>query len=268
MFHKSSFFHKIQYLVVERQSSLNQLEQCCQQMSDNLCGEDEESYDLEKLCDYVDHVRKTSMCICENIWEMFQHFKYKPHNRINLLDGKYYIKILARFDQDLRFLKQSLLRYYVPFSNDFDPLLIESAKPLRRYYAENKIVYNHHVDELFRLNASYLYRLLRAHQRMLSYYMLSKDYEINEQEKLFESREYQYQSPSHCSNNKLEKKHNPVLYRVKKPQTEIRTRKLPLIEKQDVPLIEKQDAPSIEKQEVKRRLLTENPPTLSAQPSM
>jgi hypothetical protein len=103
-------------------------------MRDIVDGKDEESYDLERVCDYVDHVRKTGMCICENVWEMFDYFKYKPQNKNTMLDGKYYITMLARLDSDLRFLKQSLLRYYIPFSNDFDPLLVESGKPLRRYY--------------------------------------------------------------------------------------------------------------------------------------
>jgi len=63
-------------------------------------------------------------------------------NKSSLSDGKYYIKIFTNFDKDWSFIKESILRYYIPFTNNFDPLLIEAAKPLKKMYSENKLVYN------------------------------------------------------------------------------------------------------------------------------
>lgn len=81
-------------------------------------------YDLESVCDLIDHVRKTSMYVSESVWEMFQYFRFKTINKNSLSEGKYYIKIFASFDKDWSFLKESILRYYIPFTNNFDPLLI------------------------------------------------------------------------------------------------------------------------------------------------
>lgn len=55
----------------------------------------------------------------------------------------------------------------MPFSAGFDPLFLELSQRLRKCYARESLVYDRNVEELINLNASYLYRLLRAHQRML-----------------------------------------------------------------------------------------------------
>jgi hypothetical protein len=108
---------------------------------------------------------------------MFEYFRFKTTNKSSLIESKYYIKIFSNFDNDWSFVKESILKYYIPFTSRFDPILIEAAKPLKKMYSENKLIYNQHIDELFRINPSYLYRLLRAHQKILGYYMLNKDLE-------------------------------------------------------------------------------------------
>jgi len=64
------------------------------------------------------------MYVSEGVWEMFEHFRFKTINKNSLSEGKHYIKIFASFDKDWSFLKESILRYYIPFTNNFDPLLI------------------------------------------------------------------------------------------------------------------------------------------------
>jgi hypothetical protein len=88
--------------------------------------------------------------------------------------GSYYLKIFKTFDKDLEFLKTSLLKYYMPFSMGFDPLFLEQARQIRKLYTERRIVYDKNVEELFNINASYLYRLLRAHQKMLDYISINQ----------------------------------------------------------------------------------------------
>ena len=117
------------------------------------------------------------MLISEHVWEMFECFRFNAGKRGEAALGRHYISLFQHFDEDLQFLKRSMMKYYICFSERFDPLLLEAAKPLKRFYSEKKIVYNEHVDELFRTNASYLYRLLRAHQRITAYYTLSKELE-------------------------------------------------------------------------------------------
>lgn len=55
----------------------------------------------------------------------------------------------------------------MPFSHGFDPLFLELSQKLRKCYTNESLVYDQNVEELINLNASYLYRLLRAQQRML-----------------------------------------------------------------------------------------------------
>jgi hypothetical protein len=62
----------------------------------------------------------------------------------------------------------------MPFSSGFDPLLLKAAQNIGKLYAEDKIVYDADVEALFHVNASYLYRLLRANQRMLEYLSISQ----------------------------------------------------------------------------------------------
>lgn len=81
--------------------------------------------------------------------------------------GFYYLNLFRTFQEDILFLSDSLLKYYIPFSPGFDPLFTELVQRLRKSYAVENLVYDHNVEELTNLNASYLYRLLRAHQRML-----------------------------------------------------------------------------------------------------
>lgn len=75
------------------------------------------------------------MFVSESVWEMFEYFKFETTKKSKLVEGKYYINIFASFDQDWSFAKDSLLKYYIPFTTKFDPLLIETAKPLKKLYS-------------------------------------------------------------------------------------------------------------------------------------
>ncbi len=157
---RSSVYHKIEYLVGERERALDLLYECVQQLNHSTLTDRHFSLDLEKICDCIDHVRKTSMLISESTWEMFEQFRYTPGKKGQAALGSHYLRLFQHFDEDLRFLRESVMKYYICFSEGFDPLLL-----------------------VFRLNASYLYRLLRAHQRISAHYMLSKDLEaIQDQE--------------------------------------------------------------------------------------
>jgi len=105
---------------------------------------------------------------------MFQRYKWSSKHSKDIQAGSYYLTIFATFNSDLMFLKDSLLKFYMPFSSGFDPLFLEQARQIGKLYAEHKIVYDSNVEALFNINASYLYRLLRAHQKMLEYISISQ----------------------------------------------------------------------------------------------
>lgn len=81
----------------------------------------------------------------------------------------YYLDMFKMFDKDLTFLKDSLLQFYIPFSNGYDPLFLEPLRLIKEAVRDGKKVYDPYIGQLFNLNPSYLYRMLRAHQRMLGY---------------------------------------------------------------------------------------------------
>ena len=44
--------------------------------------------------------------------------------------------------------------------------MIEPTKNIKKMYEQNIIEYDQHVEQIFIVNISYLYRLLRAHQKI------------------------------------------------------------------------------------------------------
>ena len=123
---------------------------------------------VRKVCDQLDRVRKTTMLICEEISTFFRHFDYDPH-RDGADMGAYYIGLFHYFGEDMQLLNNSILSEYIPFSNDYDPLLLKPTRSLTKYYEEGLIEENSSARELFDLNISYLYRLMRAQQEMEGY---------------------------------------------------------------------------------------------------
>lgn len=104
---------------------------------------------------------------------MFDYYKYDP-NKDNKQLGFYYIRIFKTFNKDLEFLKDSDLSFFIPFSENYDPLFLEPMKKInRKGCQENISIYDQNVQDLFSINASYLYRLLRAHQKMIDFLTLS-----------------------------------------------------------------------------------------------
>ena len=120
----------------------------------------------KKVCELIDHVRKIGMMISEEVTAMFLHFKYQPEKDDKRI-GQHYLDIFRGFDEDLGFLKESTLVDYIPFSDDFDPLMIEPSRKIQKMYESKKVEYDENVEELFSFNISYMYRLLRAHQKIV-----------------------------------------------------------------------------------------------------
>lgn len=58
---------------------------------------------------------------------------------------------------------------YVPFSEEYDPLLLEPVRTIKKLYDARAVYYNKNIEELFTVNVSYLYRMMRAHQVMVKY---------------------------------------------------------------------------------------------------
>jgi hypothetical protein len=74
----------------------------------------------------------------------------------------------------MHFLKETKLAEYIPFNDIYDPFLIWSAKNIKRYYDLGVIVQDENIKELFNVNVSYLYRLLRAQKKMEEYTNISR----------------------------------------------------------------------------------------------
>lgn len=75
---------------------------------------------------------------------------------------------------------------YVPFSEEYDPLLLEPVRTIKKLYDARAVYYNKNIEELFTVNVSYLYRMMRAHQVMVKYANLY--YSIEEMSPLEVSR--------------------------------------------------------------------------------
>lgn len=126
---------------------------------------------MEDICDLIDQIRKNSMIICEEVTAMFQRYKYDPEKTPAL--GSHYLVLFRDFNSSLKFLKDSYLTNYIPFSDGYDPLFVQVLKSTQSRHQSNSLQYDYNVKELFNLNASYMYRLLRGHQKMLLYSNLS-----------------------------------------------------------------------------------------------
>jgi hypothetical protein len=77
---------------------------------------------MEDICDLIDQIRKNSMIICEEVTAMFQKYKYDPEKAPTL--GSHYLVLFRDFNSSLKFLKDSYLTNYIPFSDGYDPLFV------------------------------------------------------------------------------------------------------------------------------------------------
>ena len=49
--------------------------------------------------------------------------------------GYRYLHIFSEVNDEIQFLNDSLMKYYLPFSTGFDPLFLESVQKLKKCYA-------------------------------------------------------------------------------------------------------------------------------------
>jgi len=69
--------------------------------------------------------------------------KYRCTFKVNRnFPGTYYLDLFKTFDKDIEFLKTSILKFYMPFSQGFDPLFLEQARQIRKLYIQKRIVYD------------------------------------------------------------------------------------------------------------------------------
>jgi hypothetical protein len=71
------------------------------------------------------------LLVAEQVHEMFTTYCHPKVTRV----GFSYFSLFQQFDEDLEFLKDSLLKFYMPFSAGFDPLFLELSQRLRKCYA-------------------------------------------------------------------------------------------------------------------------------------
>jgi len=74
------------------------------------------------------------MLVCENVSEMLERYKCSKQVK-DIKLAKYYLNIFTTFNSDLEFLKRSILKFYMPFSLGFDPLFLEQARQIGKFYA-------------------------------------------------------------------------------------------------------------------------------------
>lgn len=93
---------------------------------------------LEPICELIEHVRKVHLLVSEEVNEMFGLYGYPRATKT----GYAYLRLFKEFNDDLEFLKDSLMKYYMPFSPGFDPLFIELVQQLRKAYTNQTLVYD------------------------------------------------------------------------------------------------------------------------------
>lgn len=61
---------------------------------------------------------------------MLKRYSCNKNTDNNSLAGNFYINLFKIFDEDLKFMSKSILKYYMPFTKGFDPLFLEQSKNL------------------------------------------------------------------------------------------------------------------------------------------
>jgi hypothetical protein len=67
---------------------------------------------------FISHIRKLHLLIGESVFEMFAAYGTPKKGEA----GYEYIKVIKKLSEDLKFLRESILRYYMPFSRGYDAL--------------------------------------------------------------------------------------------------------------------------------------------------
>ena len=93
---------------------------------------------LEPICEMIDHVRKIHLLVSEEVNEMFGLYGHPRDTKT----GYAYLRLFKEFNEDIEFLKDSLMKYYMPFSPGFDPLFIELVQQLRKCYTNQSLVFD------------------------------------------------------------------------------------------------------------------------------
>jgi hypothetical protein len=128
-YQRDSHYFRIDKLMQEREKTMGKLE-CEVGMLERYKHQRGEP-NLEPVCLLIDHIRKVHLLIAEEIHEMFNNYGHPRVTRV----GFSYFELFREFDEDLQFLRESLLKFYIPFSSGFDPLLLELSQRLRKCYA-------------------------------------------------------------------------------------------------------------------------------------
>ena len=93
---------------------------------------------LEPICEMIDHVRKIHLLVSEEVNEMFGLYGHPRDTKT----GYAYLRLFKEFNGDIQFLKDSLMKYYVPVLAGFDPLFIELVQQLRKCYTNQSLVFD------------------------------------------------------------------------------------------------------------------------------
>lgn len=84
---------------------------------------------------------------------------------------EYYDSILEQLDQDNHFLKESFLNQYIKFDDGYDPFLMAQYENIHR----NKMSHlETPVKELYSMNISYAYRLMKTKNIILELRSMAK----------------------------------------------------------------------------------------------
>lgn len=114
--------------------------------------------EIEDACESLDELRKINLKLCQCIFEMKDGLEARGLNANAICQG--YNQLFKKLNSDNRAITRSYLKKYIGFGKGYDPFFLTPYERIQKRVADEDIPKC--VSKLFKMNISYVYRLIKA----------------------------------------------------------------------------------------------------------